>query len=97
VHGPQRQTSWNVLKRQDIILTTYGQLGSELKRKLAWDERLKTYPGARPETKDYCPILGDQSVSRLTSTASREDTGLLAGWDLDSTFFDVYSCFTATC
>jgi SNF2-related domain len=97
VHGPQRQTSWNVLKHQDIILTTYGQLGSELKRKLAWDERLKTYPGARPEAKDYCPILGDQSVSRLISTASREDTGLLAGWYLNSTFFDVYSCFTTPC
>jgi hypothetical protein len=97
VHGPQRQTSWNALKHQDIILTTYGQLGSELKRKLAWDERLKTYPGARPEAKDYCPILGDQSVSRLISTTSREDSGLLAGWYLNSTCSDVYSCFTATC
>lgn len=61
LHGPTRQASWNVLKTQDLILTTYGQLASDLKRKLAWEEKLKMYPDARPTITEYSPILGDQS------------------------------------
>lgn len=61
LHGSTRQTSWNLLKTYDIILTTYGQLASDLKRKLAWEEKLKMYPDARPTIAEYSPILGDQS------------------------------------
>jgi hypothetical protein len=41
--------------------STYGQLASDLKRKFAWEEKLKMYPDARPTIAEYSPILGDQS------------------------------------
>lgn len=70
LHGSQRQTSWNVLKYQDVVLTTYGTLASELKRKMAWDQKLKMYPEAHQTTKDYCAVLGEQSVSLFVSPSS---------------------------
>jgi len=61
LHGEARRTSWSVLRRFDVVLTTYGLLASELKRKLAWEEKLKSIPDARPAPHEECPILGDRS------------------------------------
>lgn len=59
LHGDARNTSWSNLREYDVVLTTYGLIASELKRKLKWDEKLKMYPDARPSGKeDYQPILG---------------------------------------
>ena len=62
LHGDARHVSWSSLREQDVVLTTYGIIASELKRKLKWDEKLKMYPNARPTGKeDYQPILGNTS------------------------------------
>ena len=62
LHGEARNISWTNLREYDVVLTTYGLIASELKRKLKWDEKLKMYPDARPSGKeDYQPILGSTS------------------------------------
>lgn len=61
LHGESRKSTWASLKAYDVILTTYGLLASELKRKLAWEEKLKLVPDARPSISEECPILGERS------------------------------------
>ncbi|KAI1610100.1 adenosinetriphosphatase [Exophiala viscosa] len=61
LHGEKRTTTWSNLKAYDVVLTTYGRLASELKRKAAWDEKVKRVPDARPSPAEECPILGDRS------------------------------------
>ena len=62
LHGDARHLSWSSLRENDVVLTTYGIVASELKRKLKWDEKLKMHPNARPAGKeDYQPILGSTS------------------------------------
>jgi SNF2 family DNA or RNA helicase len=59
LHGDARNTSWSNLREYDVVLTTYGLIASELKRKLKWDEKLRIHPDSRPSGKeDYQPILG---------------------------------------
>lgn len=57
LHGQTRTTTWSALRAYDVVLTTYGLLASELKRKAAWEEKLKLVPDAREE----CPVLGERS------------------------------------
>jgi SNF2 family DNA or RNA helicase len=62
LHGEARNISWTNLREYDVVLTTYGLIASELKRKVKWDEKLQMYPDARPSGKeDYQPILGSTS------------------------------------
>ncbi|EXJ90123.1 hypothetical protein A1O3_03192 [Capronia epimyces CBS 606.96] len=61
LYGESRRTTWSALKAYDVVLTTYGLLTSELKRKLAWDEKLKLVPDARPRPYEECPVLGERS------------------------------------
>ncbi|EXJ94910.1 hypothetical protein A1O1_00028 [Capronia coronata CBS 617.96] len=61
LYGDARKTSWSALKAYDVVLTTYGLLTSEFKRKLAWEEKLKLVPDARPTLAEECPVLGDRS------------------------------------
>lgn len=39
LHGDKRKTTFEKLKRYDVVLTTFGTMGSELKRREEWDER----------------------------------------------------------
>lgn len=57
LHGDTRKVKWAALRAYDVVLTTYGLLASELKRKLAWEERSKLLQDAPP---DDCPILGER-------------------------------------
>ena len=61
MHGATRTTSYNSIRHWDVILTTYGTLASELKRRLIWEDRLKLDKDARPSLKEECAILGDKS------------------------------------
>ncbi|KIX07402.1 uncharacterized protein Z518_02055 [Rhinocladiella mackenziei CBS 650.93] len=61
LHGDTRKATWASLKAYDVVLTTYGRLASELKKKLAWEDRWKLVPDARPSTAEDCPILGERS------------------------------------
>lgn len=60
-HGSSKRSSWAALKTYDVVLTTYGSLAAELKRQIAWEEKLKLVPDARPSASQQCPILGDRS------------------------------------
>lgn len=61
LYGDTKKTTWSALKAYDVVLTTYGLLTSELKRKLAWEEKLKLVPDARPTPAEECPVLGERS------------------------------------
>ncbi|KIV81557.1 hypothetical protein PV11_03733 [Exophiala sideris] len=61
LHGERRTTTWSNLRAYDVVLTTYGLLASELKRKALWDAKVKMVPDARPSPAEECPILGDRS------------------------------------
>lgn len=58
MHGDRAKMSVNMLKTYDVVMTTYGILGSELKRKHAWQKKLGEHPNLRPSGKDgYFPVL----------------------------------------
>jgi SNF2 family DNA or RNA helicase len=59
--GSSKKVSWAALKTYDVVLTTYGLLAAELKRQLAWEEKLKLVPDAQPSATEQCSILGNRS------------------------------------
>ena len=61
LHADTRDTRWSALRQQDVVLTTFGTLASELKRKQAWDMKVKQYQNVVPTAKDHLPLLGDES------------------------------------
>lgn len=61
LHGANRQTTWEQLKTYDVVLTTFGTLANEVKRKEGIDMAKRVNPNWRPITKaDQLPLLGDQ-------------------------------------
>jgi SNF2 family DNA or RNA helicase len=60
LHGPNRAESYSAIRGYDIVLTTYGTLASELKRRLVYEDKIKTAadPGS---IRDNCAILGTRS------------------------------------
>ncbi|KPI36973.1 putative ATP-dependent helicase [Cyphellophora attinorum] len=60
LHGQSRATQYNAIRNCDVVITTYGTLGSELKRRIAYDDKCKH--AADPSTiKENCAILGTKS------------------------------------
>ncbi|KAL9615397.1 MAG: hypothetical protein Q9167_000225 [Letrouitia subvulpina] len=63
LHGNGRGASWDHLKTHDVVLTTFGTLATELKRKEAIEKALRADPNWRPLTKaEHLPLLGDRSL-----------------------------------
>lgn len=61
LHGSKRDASWSDLRRFDVVLTTFGTLANELKRKEQIDMHKRVNPNWRPTTKaDRLPLLGDE-------------------------------------
>ena len=61
LHGSKRDPSWSDLRRYDVVLTTFGTLANELKRKEQIDLHKRANPNWRPTTKaDKLPLLGDE-------------------------------------
>ena len=59
LHGSNRQTTWDELKKYDVVLTTFGTLANEVKRKEGIDMAKRINPNWRPMTKaDHLPLLG---------------------------------------
>jgi SNF2 family DNA or RNA helicase len=92
LHGETRRTPWHTLKNKHIILTTYGFLASELKRRLAWQEKLKRYPNAQPTANDQCSILGDGSrfhrviLDEAQCIKNKATKASIAAWCIDAEF-----------
>jgi SNF2 family DNA or RNA helicase len=61
LHGETRKTTWTALKTYDVVITTYGLLASELKRKIALEEKVKRLQNYIPSVTEDCSILGDRS------------------------------------
>ena len=64
-HGPGRKLSWDELRTFDVVLTTYGTLGAEFRRKEIWEQKQresgqKDYDKA-PMRKLF-PLLGEKSI-----------------------------------
>lgn len=61
LHGANRQTTWEQLKTYDVVLTTFGTLANEVKRKEGIDMAKQVNPNWRPISKgDHLPLLGDE-------------------------------------
>lgn len=61
LHQENRNKPWNFIKEHDVVLTTYGTLASELKRKIVWDKHLELVPDARPKPSQMLPLMGRSS------------------------------------
>lgn len=61
LHGSNRQTSWEHLKTFDVVLTTFGTLANEIKRKEGIDMAKRANANWVARTKaDQLPLLGDE-------------------------------------
>lgn len=61
LHGAKRDTTFADLKRYDVVLTTFGTLANELKRKEGIDMKKRVNPNWQPSGKaDRLPLLGDE-------------------------------------
>ncbi|KAK5945312.1 hypothetical protein PMZ80_002516 [Knufia obscura] len=61
LHGPNSHLPWARVKHYDLVLTSYGTLSSELRRKVNWEEKLKLNPDAKKTKKDEFPVLDDKA------------------------------------
>jgi SNF2 family DNA or RNA helicase len=92
LHGQTRTTNYNAIRNYDVILTTYGTLASELKKRIIWEDRLRRDPEARPSKKEECAILGDKSkfhrviLDEAQNIKNRATKAALAGCRINSTF-----------
>ena len=60
LHGNKRNITWQDLKQYDVVLTTFGTLATELKRKEEIDMSKRANPNWLPTSKaDRLPLLGD--------------------------------------
>lgn len=57
-HGPSKK-SFDHLRKFDVVLTTFGSLAAELKRKDHWDAVVRNNPGARATPKERLSLIGD--------------------------------------
>ena len=63
LHGSGRDVDWNFLRRHDVVLTTFGTLATELKRKEGIEMQKRANPNWRPTGKaDRLPLLGDECL-----------------------------------
>lgn len=61
LHGTNRQAPWEHLRTFDVVLTTFGTLANEIKRKEGIDMQKRMNPNWRPISKtDQLPLLGDE-------------------------------------
>lgn len=60
LHGVNRHTTWEQLKNYDVVLTTFGTLANEVKRKDKIDADKRMNPNWRPTGKaNHLPLLGE--------------------------------------
>ena len=61
LHGTKRSVTWDQLRAYDVVLTTFGTLANEIKRKEAMELRKRANPNWRPTgASDRLPLLGDE-------------------------------------
>ncbi|KAL9132225.1 MAG: hypothetical protein Q9217_000029 [Psora testacea] len=61
LHGASRHATWDRLRGYDVVLTTFGTLGSEVKRREGIEMKKRMNANWRPTCKeDNLPTLGDE-------------------------------------
>ncbi|OQO01841.1 hypothetical protein B0A48_12314 [Cryoendolithus antarcticus] len=58
-HGQGKAKSFDALRKYDVVLTTFGSLASELKKREAFALRKKNDPTARPYPREQCALIGE--------------------------------------
>lgn len=93
LHGDGKKISWPRLKMFDVVLTTYGTLASELKRKEAWRKKLREHPNIRPSgSEDHFPVLGDSSrwyrviLDEAQCIKNKNTKAAIGAWHINSEF-----------
>jgi SNF2 family DNA or RNA helicase len=61
-HGAAKKSSFKQLREYDVVLTTFGTLAAESKRREKWLETLKENPTAIPTAKEQLALLGDDCL-----------------------------------
>ncbi|KAE9973687.1 hypothetical protein BLS_003475 [Venturia inaequalis] len=61
-HGGSKKHGFKELRQYDVVLTTFGTLASELKKKDAWDKVLKNNPQAQPKPNEALALLGPECI-----------------------------------
>ena len=56
-HGPSKK-SFDHLRKFDVVLTTFGSLAAELKKKEHWEAVVCNNPNANPTTKEQLSLIG---------------------------------------
>lgn len=60
-HGQSKKKSFSELRHYDVVLTTYGSLGAELKKLEAFALRKHQFPETRPNASERCVLLSDEA------------------------------------
>ncbi|KAJ9668358.1 hypothetical protein H2201_001406 [Coniosporium apollinis] len=61
-HGQSRAKDFRKLRDCDVVLTTFGTVATEFKRKEEWDKIKANNPNALPGPKHSLALLGDESL-----------------------------------
>jgi SNF2 family DNA or RNA helicase len=61
-HGSAKKTSFKDLSKYDVVLTTFGTLANELKKKERWDAVRKLNPTAVPLARERLTLIGDDCL-----------------------------------
>ncbi|TID26994.1 swi snf family dna-dependent atpase [Venturia nashicola] len=59
-HGGSKKHGFKELQQYDVVLTTFGTLASELKKKDAWEKVLKNNPQAQPKPNEALTLIGPE-------------------------------------
>lgn len=59
-HGNGKKHDFNKLRTYDVVLTTFGTLGQEMKKKREWGVALAANPGRVPTKREKLALLGDE-------------------------------------
>lgn len=95
LHGDRRKTTFNRLRTYDVVLTTFGILASELKRKEEWENR-RRFAGQNSANiiaeASSLPLLGPEStwyrviIDEAQCIKNRNTRSSLACCSLNSTY-----------
>jgi hypothetical protein len=95
LHGDKRRTTFDRLRKYDVVLTTFGTLASELKRKDEWENK-RRFAGQNSANiiaeASSLPLLGPEStwyrviIDEAQCIKNRTTKGALACCSLNSTY-----------
>lgn len=61
LYGSHRNAKWSNLREHDVVLTSFGTLSSELKKKEGWDMKKRADPSLTSADAPNMPLLGESS------------------------------------